>query len=198
MPYECSPQIICHWLRKQPQHNLDTVQSAEVHSLPPASRTSEIWGPYLMSTPFSDIPPPAYSFLHCFLQAWPGMLGPPAAISSSGWRTPLTQPLLTEQVLLHVTVSVVITQVQYFPVLTDPKTDTVFHVCSNECWVMITPQSTDSAPADTAQDAVDFHSERKVGRGNKNKCPEFVKDAFRYLSKTPYIQPEFLTTIINN
>lgn len=53
-------------------------------------------------------------------------------------------------------------------------------------------------PADIAQDAVDFHSRRKIGKGNKDKNPPFVKDEFPYLSQTPHIQLNFLNVTINN
>lgn len=60
-----TPESRSHWLRKQPQHNLATVPSIKLHSLSPASQSSETWGSDLTLTSFTAIPPTGYSFPFC-------------------------------------------------------------------------------------------------------------------------------------
>lgn len=77
------------------------------------------------------------SILLCFLQVWPGCCQvPPKPSLHKAEQDLLPQPFLPGQVPQPFTMLVAIMQVHQH--LTDLKLETIFHVCSNECWVMIT------------------------------------------------------------
>lgn len=112
-----------------------------MHSLSPASQSSETWGPDLRLASFTAIPPSDYSFPFCIVFSRYDQTAVRSFQSHLFTRLNKTHSLsLSSQDKCsgpspHWWPSCKF--INNFHVLTDLKLDTIFHVCSDECWVMI-------------------------------------------------------------